>query len=147
MSPLANIASYSQHVHSVHERFPFIASSTLRVVPMGATLARVEGRVECSGGVALEVWELVDFNEHRLRSYSYEVFLRSEKFCWYDHWPHPELPELAATFPHHRHLPPNLRDNRLPASGIGFDHPNLDVVLADIARDFLPPPNPPSPHP
>lgn len=137
MSLLADIASYSRHVHSLHERFAFVTASTLCVIPMGATLARVEGRLECAGGLAIEVWELVDFAEHRLRSYSYEIYCGAEKVSWYDHWPHPELPELAVTFPHHRHLPPNLRDNRQPAPGIGFNHPNLDVVLTDVARDLL----------
>jgi len=138
MSPLADISGYSRHVHSIQERFPFVTQSTLRVIPLGATLARVEGRMECLGGIAIEVLELVDFAEHRLRSYSYEVYRRQEKVCWYDHWPHPELPELAATFPHHRHMLPNLRDNRQPAPGMSFAQPNLDTVLADVARDFAP---------
>lgn len=60
MSLLADIASYSRHVHSLHERFAFVTASTLCVIPMGATLARVEGRLECAGGLAIEVWELVD---------------------------------------------------------------------------------------
>ena len=116
---------------------PFVTGSTLALVPIGATLAKLEGRIECQGGVHLEVWELVDFAERRIRTYSYEVYRAGEKVCWYDAWEHPEIPALAATFPHHKHVPPDLRNNRVPAPGIGFDAQNLDVVLADVRRDWL----------
>lgn len=105
---------------------PFIACSTLAVAPIGATLAKLEGRIECRGGIHLEVWELVDFAAKRIRAYSYEVYKGDEKICWYDSWAHPEIPTLATTFPHHKHIQPNLRDNRVPAPGISFESPNLD---------------------
>lgn len=84
-----------------------------------------------SGGIQVEVWELVDFAEHRIRTYSYEVYRA------YDAWEHPEIPALASTFPHHKHVPPSLRDHRVPAPGISFVSPNLDVVLEDVRRDWL----------
>jgi hypothetical protein len=30
-----------------------------------------------------------------------------------------------------------MRDRRVPAPGIGFDSPNLDVVLEDVHRDWI----------
>jgi hypothetical protein len=42
-----------------------------------------------------------------------------------------ENPALADTFPHHRHEPPDIKHNRLPAPGIGFDTPNLPTLIAD----------------
>ena len=137
-APLDDIASYSAFVYALRERHPFVTSSTLALAPIGATLAKLEGRIECPGGIHLEVWELVDFAAHRVRTYSYEVYRSGEKVCWYDAWEHPEIPALAATFPHHKHVPPNLRDNRVPAPGISFASPNLDLVLADVRRDWLP---------
>jgi hypothetical protein len=137
-APLDGIESYSAFVYAVAERHPFVAHSTLTLAPIGATLAKPEGRVECQAGIHLEVWELVDFAAHRIRTYSYEVYREGEKVCWYDAWEHPEIPALASTFPHHKHVLPNLRDNRVPAPGIGFDAPNLDVVLADIRRTWIP---------
>ena len=107
---------------------------------IGATLGKLEGRVELQGGLHLDVWELVDFAEHRIRTYSYEVYRGEEKVCWYDSWEHPEIPALASTFPHHKHMPPNLRDNRVPAPGISFASPNLDVVLEDVRREWIPNP-------
>jgi hypothetical protein len=136
-APLDDIASYSAFIYAVAARHPFVASSTLALVPIGATLAKLEGSIECPDGIHLEVWELIDFAAKRIRTYSYEVYRRNEKICWYDSWEHPEIPTLATTFPHHKHIQPNLRDNRVPASGISFESPNLDVVLEDIRRDWL----------
>ena len=136
-APLDGIESYSTFVYALSERHLFVTHSTLTLAPIGATLAKLEGRIECQGGIHLEVWELVDFATHRIRTYSYEVYRAGEKVCWYDSWEHPEIPALAATFPHHKHIPPNLRDNRVSAPGISFESPNLDVVLADVRRDWL----------
>ncbi len=138
-APLEGIGSYSAFVYGVAERHPFVIRSTLTLAPIGATLAKLEGRIECQIGIHLEVWELIDFAEKRIRTYSYEVYREGEKVCWYDAWEHPEIPELAATFPHHKHVPPNLRENRVPAPGISFESPNLDVVLEDVRREWLQP--------
>ncbi len=137
-APLDDIANYSAFVYAVAERHPFVTHSALTLAPIGATLAKLEGRVECRGGVHLELWELVDFAARRIRTYSYEVYRGDEKVSWYDAWEHPEIPALADTFPHHKHVPPNLRDNRVPAPGISFESPNLDVVLDDVRQNWLP---------
>jgi hypothetical protein len=131
-APLDDIATYSAFVYALAERHPFVMSSTLALAPIGATLAKLEGHVQCQGEICLEVWELIDFAARRIRSYSYEVYRDNEKICWYDSWAHPEIPALAPTFPHHKHIPPNLRDHRVPAPGISFESPNLDVVLNDV---------------
>ncbi len=136
-APLDDIASYSTFVYALRERHPFATNSTLALAPIGATLAKLEGRMDCQGGIHLEVWELIDFAAKRIRTYSYEVYRGGEKISWYDSWEHPEIPALASTFPHHKHVFPNLRDNRVPAPGISFESPNLDVVLEDIRRDLL----------
>jgi len=136
-SPLDDIASYSAFVYALQERHPFVTGPTLVLAPIGATLAKLDGRIECQGAIHLEVWELIDFASRRIRTYSYEVYREGEKVCWYDAWEHPEIPALASTFPHHRHIPPNLRDHRVPAPGIGFESPNLDVVLENVRRDWF----------
>jgi len=136
-APLDDIASYSAFVYALAERHPFLTSSTLALAPIGATLARLEGRIECPNGIHLEIWELIDFAARRIRTYSYEVYRGGEKICWYDSWEHPEIPAVASTFPHHKHVLPNLREHRLPAPGISFESPNLDVVLGNVRRDWL----------
>jgi hypothetical protein len=131
---LRDIASYSEWVYRLPERNSSVRSSTLALVPIGPKLAKLAGQLECGPGIVIEAWELIDFSEGRIRNYSYEVYRESEKICWYDHWPHPELPSLSATFPHHKHVLPNLRENRIPAVGIGFQAPNLEVVLGDLSK-------------
>jgi hypothetical protein len=135
-APLDDIAGYSAWVYALGERHPFVTHSTLALAPVGAMLGKLEGRIECPGGLRVEVWELVDFSTRRIRAYSYEVYRGEEKVCWYDSWPHPEIPALAATFPHHKHILPNLRDHRVPAPGIRFDAPNLDTVLEDVRHEW-----------
>jgi hypothetical protein len=137
-APLDDLINYSAFVYALAERNPVVTNSTLALAPIGATLAKLEGRVECRGGIHLEVWELIDFAAKRIKTYSYEVYRGDEKICWYDSWEHPEIPVLASTFPHHKHVPPNLRDHRVPAPGISFASPNLDVVLRDVRLDWLP---------
>lgn len=87
---LRDIASYSAYVYAQADRHPFITDSKLTLKPIGATLAELEGRVECREGLYLEAWELVDFNERRIRNYSYEVY-KGGKIGWFDAWEHPEI--------------------------------------------------------
>ena len=133
-APLEDIARYSAWVYALAERHPCVTGSALALAPFGATLARLEGRIGCEGGLATDVWELVDFATHRIRTYSYEVQRHGEKIGCYDAWPHPEVAELTATFPHHKHVPQDLRHHRVPAPGISFETPNLDVVIEDVQR-------------
>ncbi len=135
-SPLGGIADYSAWIYGLPERHSFVTGSTLVLAPIGATLAKLEGRLECAGGIRVDVWELVDFSTRRIRAYSYEVYRGGEKVCWYDAWEHPEIAALAATFPHHKHVAPDLRHNRVPAPGIRFEAPNLEVVLDDIRGEL-----------
>jgi hypothetical protein len=51
---------------------------------------------------------------------------------WYDDFPHPEDPLLAATFPHHKHVPPDIKHNRIPAPEMSFIRPNLPVVIQEV---------------
>ena len=80
-APLDDLASYSAFVYALAGRHPIVMSSALALAPIGATLARLEGRIECQGGIHLEVWELVDFAGCRIRTYSYEVYRGGEKVC------------------------------------------------------------------
>jgi hypothetical protein len=47
---------------------------------------------------------------------------------------HPELAELASTFPHHFHEPLDIKHNRKSAPGVSFAGPNLDTVVGQVAR-------------
>ncbi len=134
---LGDFKSYSVFIYTLSERHSFIINSTLALAAIGAALAKLEGRIECQKEIHLEIWELIDFESQRIRAYSYEVYQRGEKIFWYDHWEHPEISSLAATFPHHKHVLPDLRENRVPAHGLSFESPNLDIVLEDVRHECL----------
>ena len=127
--------TYEEFIYSLTERHPSIVRSTLVLATIGPTLARVEGRVTLPGGVVLDVREFIDFAAGVIRSDSYEVYRADEKAAWYDPWEHPHIPELASTHPHHKHVPPDIKHNRVPAPGIAFDHPNLPVLIEEIGRE------------
>ena len=86
------------------------------------------------GDVVLDVWELVDFEAGRILHYSYEIYQAGEKIVWYDPFEHPHIPELASTYPHHKHVPPDIKHNRIPAPGISFEEPNLLFLIQEIER-------------
>jgi hypothetical protein len=60
------------------------------------------------------------------------VYRANEKLNWYDDFPHPQDPTLATTFPHHKHVPPDIKHHRIPAPNIRFERPNLPVLIAEI---------------
>src|SRR6266487_5547751 len=61
-----------------------------------------------------------------------------EKIAWYDPFEHPHIPELARTYPHHKHIPPDLKHHRVPAPGISFEQPNLPTLMQEIMRAVFP---------
>ena len=52
----------------------------------------------------------------------------------YDSQAHPNDPTLAATHPHHKHIPPDIKHNRVPAPELSFTEPNLPFLLAEIGQ-------------
>jgi hypothetical protein len=136
---LPDLAAYRVLVYSLPERTPAIQRSTLVLATIGRTLAKLEGRITFNGDVSLDVWELLDFDARRILNYSYEVYRASEKILWYDPFEHPHVPELASTYPHHKHVLPDIKRNRVPAPGISFEQPNLPYVIEEIKREILPP--------
>jgi hypothetical protein len=39
---------------------------------------------------------------------------------------------MAASFPHHKHIPSDIKHNRIPAKGLSFIQPNLPVLVEEI---------------
>jgi hypothetical protein len=71
-----------------------------------------------------------------IEEYGYELWHSTEKTAWYDSQPHPEDPTLASTHPHYKHVPPNIKRNRVPAPQMSFTQPNLPVLIQEI-EDLL----------
>jgi hypothetical protein len=124
-------AEYERLLYSLVHDYPAVQRSTLRLYSTSALTAIVEGSIFLNNGLELRVVEVLDFKHGRIQRYSYTVFRGNEKVRWYDPEPHAEVLELAATFPHHRHEPPDIKHHRRPAPGISFTEPNLATLIAD----------------
>ncbi|PKO24179.1 MAG: hypothetical protein CVU38_00040 [Chloroflexi bacterium HGW-Chloroflexi-1] len=132
--------NYEWFIYSLPATYPKIHSSTLRIYTNSATTCFVRGSIWFRNGLELRVFEYLDFADRELVDYHYAVFQGEERIRWYDPQPHPELPELARTFPHHRHEPPNIKHNRRSAPGISFQAPNLPTLIADCIELAKEPP-------
>lgn len=135
---LPSLSEYELLIYGLPDRYPSIRLSTLVVVRHGPTFAEVSGTIEFDGGVTLSVWEDLDFVQGTIRGYSYSVSRDGERLYWFDPQPHPNDPSLAITFPHHRHVPPDMKRHRVPSPGIGFDQPNMPLLIEEIERNLLP---------
>lgn len=130
-NPLQSLATYSQFVAEAVAR-PSIDHSSISVWSASPYSGIAEGEVWFRHGFHLRMREEIDFDAALLTSYGYEVYRGQEKIYWYDDFPHPHDPALASTHPHHKHVPPNIKRNRIPAPGLTFQHPNLAQIIAEI---------------
>ena len=125
---------YELFLYSLPNLFPAIRRSTITFVRLGTSLARIAGELFFDHDIRIVVRER--FVYHRLPGlldwYGYEVWRGDEKLYWYDPQPHPNDPKLQSTHPHHKHVPPDLKHNRIPAPGLNFDRPNLPLIIAEV---------------
>jgi len=124
-------AEYESLVYGLLDTSPDVVASTLQLYSTSTLTAIVEGNVHLRNGLELRIVEALDFKIGHIQRYSYTVFRAGEKVRWYDSEPHSETPDLASTFPHHLHEPPDIKHNRRPAPGISFQTPNLPTLIAD----------------
>lgn len=128
---------YEQFIYTLPVHYPSIRLSTLILSPPGLDTARLTGLVAFDDDCVLCVYELLNFQQGVIEAYRYEVsrckppftisplpeaveycrasYAGKEKLYWYDSWPHPNDPSLAASFPHHKHIPPSIKNHRIPA--------------------------------
>jgi hypothetical protein len=133
-NPLRAIEDYELFLYTLTEQFPSIRHSTMTLVRMGATLARVSGELHFDQDFRLVVRERIVY--HRLPAvidwYGYEAWRVAEKLYWYDSQPHPHDPSLQSTHPHHKHIHPDIKHNRIPAPEMSFVKPNLPALIREI---------------
>jgi hypothetical protein len=80
--------------------------------------------------------EELDFDAGVITAYGYEVYRGEERVYWYDDFPHPDDSALATTFPHHKHIPPEIKRHRVPAPELSFTQPNIPAVIREI-EEFI----------
>lgn len=130
-NPLISLNNYSDFIAELLNR-PCVKHSTLSVWSDSPYTGVAEGDVFFTNGLRLRVREELDFIEGIITSYGYEVHHGKNRIYWYDDFPHPKDPDLASTYPHHKHIPPNIKHNRIPAPGISFNRCNLPLIFQEI---------------
>jgi hypothetical protein len=130
-NPLNSLDDYSRFIAVLVNRST-VLRSTLIVWSDSPDTGVAEGEILFSKGFRLRVLEELDFEAQLITGYSYEVHYLGEKVYWYDDYPHPHDLTLAATYPHHKHVPPDIKHHRVPAPDIHHDCPNLPTLLAEI---------------
>ncbi|MEW6349069.1 MAG: DUF6516 family protein [Thermodesulfobacteriota bacterium] len=137
-APFRTAEDYELFLYSLPNLFPSIRRSTVTLVRRGRSLARVAGELHFDRDLRLVVRERLACERLPviLDWYGYEIWRRDEKLCWYDSQPHPDDPLVQETYPHHKHVPPNMKHNRIPAPKMSFAQPNLPVLIGEI-EDIL----------
>lgn len=131
---LRTIGDYELFLYEITNQFPCVRVSSVVLVRRGASLARVAGELRFDLGFRLVVRErLIDTGSRVVIDwYGYEAWRGDEKLFWCDPQPHPDDPSLASTQPHHRHVPPDMKHNRVPDPEMSFVKPNIPALIADI---------------
>ncbi|NKQ34905.1 MAG: hypothetical protein HF973_04725 [Chloroflexi bacterium] len=132
-NPLGSLAGYSQFLAKLLNR-PDVTRSTITVWSASPYTGIAEGELFFASGFRLRMREEIDFSDQLITSYGYEIYQAAEKLYWYDDFPHPNDPTLASTYPHHKHMPPNIKRNRVPAPGLSFSEPNLPQVIEELEK-------------
>jgi hypothetical protein len=134
VNPFRSLHEYEEYLYTLPQRYPVVAASTLVVARRGAAMATVNGTVIFHSGYHLVIRERLVFQNGPLVlvRYSYEVWLGQNKMYWYDPQPHPNNPDLALNHPHHKHAPPDIKHNRIPAPDLSFDEPNLPFLIREV---------------
>jgi len=125
------LESYEKFIYSLPDQFTSVQYSTLVFIRLEPYTAVVRGEVFLEKDIRLRV-QVLDFDEGFIQQYSYEVYQGEQKLHWYDSFPHPHVPELASTDPHHKHVPPDIKHHRIPTPDLSFDQPNLPFLIGEI---------------
>jgi hypothetical protein len=138
VNPFRSLRDYEVWIYGLPQRFSAIAYSTLLLAQRGRQLAELTGELAFSDGCRLVVYERLtwDAGELLIEGYGYEVWQGSNKLYWYDSQPHPADSSLASTYPHHKHIPPDVKHHRVPAPGLSLNQPNLPLLIDEIEHDL-----------
>jgi len=127
---------YELFLYTLQDQFESIRSSTMTFVRRGSSLARVSGEIKFDHEIRLVIMERVLFDRLPavIDAYGYEVWREEEKLYWYDSQPHPDDEPLQSTHPHHKHVPPDIKHNRIPAPEMSFSEPNIPTLIEEIEK-------------
>ncbi len=130
-NPLRHPEYYEHFIYTLSIQFPEIQRSTLALIRRSNYHAIISGTIFFGSSIRLTVFERIEYSglPARMVWYGYEVWQGNKKLYWYDPQPRPNNPDLQSTHPHHKHIPPNIKRNRIPAPDLRFDRPNLPFLI------------------
>lgn len=133
MNPFRSLHDYEEFVYTLQQTYPEIVQSTLVVARRGHGMAILEGELLFAQDRRLSIYEILtwDIGPLVIQQYSYESWFGGQKLYWYDPQPHPNDPTLANNHPHHKHIPPDIKHNRIPAPDLSFKEPNLHILIEE----------------
>jgi hypothetical protein len=134
MNPFQSLRDYEDFIYTLRQRFSVIQRTTLVVARRGKRMATVQGEIAFAQGYRITVRERLSFDQGPvvIEDYGYEIWHYADKIAWYDAQPHPDDLTLVSTHPHHKHVTPNIKHHRVPASGISFVRPNLPALIREV---------------
>lgn len=133
MNPFQSLRDYEEFIYTLQQSFPAIKSSSLVVVQRGKRVAILQGELAFASGFRLVIRERLSYDDLvMIEDYGYELWYGSKKIAWYDSQPHPNNPTLTSTHPHYKHIPPDIKHNRVPAPNMSFTHPNLPALIQEV---------------
>lgn len=136
MNPFQSLREYEEYIYGLPRNNASVDASTLVVIRRSRLLVIVEGELRFRDDLRLVITEhlTLEYGALVIDRYGYEVYRGSEKLYWYDSQPHPHIPVLALNHPHHKHVPPDIKHNRIPAPALSFTQPNLPFLIDEVAR-------------
>ena len=136
MNPLQSLRDYEEFIYTLKQRFTSIQGSTLVVIRRGKRTALLVGELVFKRGYRISLKERLSYDNEvvSIEDYGYELWHNNEKIAWYDAQPHPNDAELALSFPHHKHVPPDIKHHRIPAPHISFNQPNVQVLIQEVEK-------------
>jgi hypothetical protein len=133
VNPFQSLHDYEEFVYTLQQSFSSVRSSSLVLIRRGKRVAVLQGELIFVDGYRITIKERLSYDDLvTIEDYGYELWHLTEKIAWYDSQPHPNDPALASTHPHHKHIPPNIKRNRIPAPQMSFTQPNLPALIQEI---------------
>ena len=137
---IESTSELESYITGIEQKYREIKDSKLVFDKLGNTLGVLSGEIEFKYEIKLKISEQIDFSDGTIVSYYYEVCQGKEILYWYDPQPHPDDPAIAITFPHHKHIHPDIKNHRVPAPGVGFNHnkiTNLPFLIEEIIDNLI----------
>lgn len=137
---MESISEFESFVNGIKDKYREIKVSKLVFKNLGHTIGELVGEIEFDMDIKLNISERIDFSDDTIASYRYEVYHGKNILYWYDPQPHPDEPSIAITFPHHKHIHPNIKHHLVPAPGLGFNLnkiTNLPFLIEEIRNNLI----------